>query len=881
MTDVLERLTAALADRYRIERQLGEGGMATVYLAEDVKHERKVALKVLRPELAAVIGAERFLSEIKTTANLQHPHILPLHDSGEADGLLFYVMPYIEGETLRDRLEREKQLPVADAVRIAAEVADALDYAHRQNVIHRDVKPENVLLHDGRALVADFGIALAASRSSDGTRLTETGMSLGTPHYMSPEQAMGERDLDARSDVYALGCVLYEMLAGEPPFDGPTAQSIVAKVVTAQPERLTTHRKTVPPHVEAAVDTALQKLPADRFASARDFSQALARPDLMVTSSRRSAAITRASWLKDWRSIAALAVAVLGLAFGLLGRSRADTPPAPVVRFDLALPDDRQIVSQYSPIAIAPDGARLAYVGVGAEPGAPRRLYVRAFDQLSPLPIPDTDGAGTIFFSPDGAWLGFWLDDEIRKAPLAGGPAVTIVPEARQFFGSATWTEDGYVVYTSELTALAAVPDAGGEARTIYTDSGYVVYVPTAFPGSLVGFGRAPVSPSGTRRFDEAEIVVVDRATGVTTTLLSGLSIESLAYSPSGHLVYRTGDDVLFAAPFDIDRVEITGPSVPLYEGVRRFALSRSGTLVLVSSDRGATGELRLVDRAGRDTLLADQRRDYLFPRFSPDGRKVAVEIHDEAGGHIWIYDRDARTLARLTTEGHNSRPAWSPDGRQVAYSSARDSLTGIYRMNADGGGVERAIGPRLTAPYTEFSWSPDGARVAFERRGTNRSRDIWTVSVERDSVLRALVETPASEFDPAYSPDGRWIAYVSDESGRDEVYVRASSGRGGRFLVSTDGGRGAQWSGSGELYYIGDDEWLWAATLEFDPEFRVIGRERLFDTSPFGVFSPSSYGVHPDGQSFVFVHSEGRELAIEVVLNWANELRGRVGPAR
>ncbi|MHC4107210.1 MAG: serine/threonine-protein kinase, partial [Planctomycetota bacterium] len=303
------RLADALADRYRIERELGAGGMATVYLAEDLKHERKVALKVLRPELAAVIGAERFLSEIKTTANLQHPHILPLHDSGEAGGLVFYVMPYIEGETLRDRLEREKQLPVADAVRIGAEVADALDYAHRHNVIHRDVKPENVLLHDGRALVADFGIALAASRSSDGTRLTETGMSLGTPHYMSPEQAMGERDLDARSDVYALGCVLYEMLAGEPPFDGPTAQSIVAKVLTAQPERLTTYRKTVPPHVEAAVDTALQKLPADRFGSARDFSEALARSDLVDAYARWPAAMTRASWLKDWRSIAALTIA--------------------------------------------------------------------------------------------------------------------------------------------------------------------------------------------------------------------------------------------------------------------------------------------------------------------------------------------------------------------------------------------------------------------------------------------------------------------------------------------------------------------------------------------------------------------------------------------
>src|SRR5512140_711951 len=278
----MEHLRAALADRYAIERELGQGGMATVYLAHDLKHDRKVAVKVLRPELAAVIGAERFLKEIKTTANLQHPHILGLIDSGEADGLLWYAMPFVEGESLRDRLQREKQLPIPDAVRIATEVAGALDYAHRHGVIHRDIKPENILLHDGRALVADFGIALAASTA--GTRMTETGMSLGTPQYMSPEQAMGEREITARSDVYALGCVLYEMLVGDPPFTGSTAQAIVAKVVTEKPHSLIAQRHTVPPNLEAAVLTALEKLPADRFATAADLAAALANPSFATKS---------------------------------------------------------------------------------------------------------------------------------------------------------------------------------------------------------------------------------------------------------------------------------------------------------------------------------------------------------------------------------------------------------------------------------------------------------------------------------------------------------------------------------------------------------------------------------------------------------------------
>ncbi|HKE90865.1 MAG TPA: serine/threonine-protein kinase, partial [Gemmatimonadales bacterium] len=274
MIEGMDRLATALADRYRLERELGQGGMATVHLAHDVRHDRKVAIKVLRPELAAVIGAERFLREIKMLALLQHPHILGLIDSGEVNGTAYYVMPFVEGESLRDRLNREKQLPIADAVRLSQEVASALDYAHRHGVIHRDVKPENVLLHEGQALVADFGIALAVA-SAGGSRMTETGMSLGTPHYMSPEQAMGERDITARSDVYALGVLTYEMLLGEPPFTGPTAQAIVAKVLTEKPGSLVARRSRIPAHVEDAVLTALEKLPADRFATAAEFATTL------------------------------------------------------------------------------------------------------------------------------------------------------------------------------------------------------------------------------------------------------------------------------------------------------------------------------------------------------------------------------------------------------------------------------------------------------------------------------------------------------------------------------------------------------------------------------------------------------------------------------
>ena len=358
-------LAAALEDRYRIERPVGQGGMAMVFLAHDERHDRQVALKVLRPELAAVIGAARFLAEIKTTANLQHPHILPLFDSGEVEGTVFYVMPYVEGESLRDRLNREKQLPVEEAVRLAREVASALDYAHRRGVVHRDIKPENILLHDGQAMIADFGISLAVSRSDGGTRMTETGMSLGTPHYMAPEQAMGEREITAKADVYALGCVLYEMLTGEPPFTGSSAQAIVARAITEQPRGIVIQRRTVPAHVEATTLKALEKLPADRFASAAAFAAAL--DDRAFTGSAETAAGAAATvGARRWRARAVAplaAVSLVSIALLVWALTRP-APEAPVSRYALSFDSASAPLPQF-PFGVSPDGAHLVYVGLG------------------------------------------------------------------------------------------------------------------------------------------------------------------------------------------------------------------------------------------------------------------------------------------------------------------------------------------------------------------------------------------------------------------------------------------------------------------------------------------------------------------------------------
>jgi len=434
---MIHRLNAALADRYFIERELGEGGIATVYLAEDLRHKRRVALKVLKPELAAVVGGERFLSEIETTARLQHPNILPLFDSGEVDGFLFYVMPYVDGESLRDRLEREKQLPVDEAVRIAMEVAEGLHSAHGHGVVHRDIKPANIMVSQGRPVVADFGIALAVSVAG-GHRLTETGLSLGTPHYMSPEQATGDQVVGPAADVYSLGCVLYEMLVGEPPYTGSTAQAILGKVITSEPSSVTEQRRAVPPHVDAVVARSLEKVPADRFASALDFAKALADEGFRHgTGGARAGEPTRASalTLAGWGLAAVLGALCLWLASALSGGA---TPE--VRRLALAVPED---VRPGWSLAITPDGSALVLTqGRDRESGS---LYIHRLDDLSRIPIPGSEGGQDPVVSPDGLSVAFVGREGLRVASLSGGPAETLLEGRAQELCCLQWGMDGYV----------------------------------------------------------------------------------------------------------------------------------------------------------------------------------------------------------------------------------------------------------------------------------------------------------------------------------------------------------------------------------------------------------------------------------------------------
>ncbi|MCL4867105.1 MAG: protein kinase, partial [Gemmatimonadales bacterium] len=553
-----------------IEREVGQGGIATVYLAQDLRHDRKVALKVLRPELSAILGADRFLVEIKTTANLQHPHILPLHDSGEAAGMVFYVMPFVEGESLRDRLNREKQLGVEDAVRIAREVADALDYAHRHGVIHRDIKPENILLHDGRAVVADFGIALAAARSDGGSRMTETGMSLGTPHYMSPEQAMGDREITARADVYALGCVLYEMLMGEPPFTGPTAQAIVAKVMTEAPHALSIHRKSIPPAVEATVLQSLEKLPADRFDTAADFAAAL-EGRLATRTTAHVRAAQAGSGSGRWRAIA-MAVGVVALGLGALAVwALGRETEAQVVRVSVAFPETQRLRTVSTRrFAISPDGLRIVYVGpdsIGTQ------LWVRELSALSARPLPGTSNAQAPFFSPDGESVGFFTDamGDLRVVPIAGGPSISVVRDSASAWGG-DWGEDGMLYYSNANSGVARVPSSGGVPEVLGLPDSALGQTELDWPQLLPG-GKGVLVQIWRSSIGDAEIGVLDLSTGRARPIIEGAIGR---YIPTGHAVYATFTGNLMAVPFDPDRLEVTGAPAAVAEGVQVDAASGS-----------------------------------------------------------------------------------------------------------------------------------------------------------------------------------------------------------------------------------------------------------------------------------------------------------------
>ena len=890
MNDAIARLDAALVDRYVIDRELGAGGMATVYLAHDVRHDRPVALKVLRPELSAILGAERFLAEIKTTANLQHPHILSLFDSGEADGLVFYVMPFVEGESLRDRLTREKQLPVEDAVRIASEVADALEYAHKRGVIHRDIKPENILLHDGHALVADFGIALAVSRGDGGTRMTETGMSLGTPHYMSPEQAMGEREVTPKADVYALGCVLYEMLTGEPPFTGPTAQAIIARVMTEEPRSLTLQRRTIPPHVEAVVQRALEKLPADRFPTAADFAAALTNPAFGQTTAgsgarRASAGGLRARW-KDpiVVGLAAVTVASLALAVMLLRRPAANAPLRPV-RFLFSGSDSARATQNTPwPAAISPDGGTLVYAV--AERGGGGVLYSRRMDQLEGHPIPGTSGASQPLFSPDGQWLAFEAGTQQKKVRLDGSAPVTIAEGAGDNGADWTTTDELVVGSTGKMHGLSHVSIAGGELAPLTrpdSGNGELDHLwPIALPD-----GRTIVFTVWSGALATAQLAMTD-LDGKSITRLNLKGIRPLAVL-DGALVYLQADGAVLAVRLNARRKRVEGKPVPVLDPVPVGAANNgnSGIFVsrggaLVSAQGVHRAQLRWVGRDGVTHPISQEARDFSAPRLSPDGRRIAVIAADGSRNDVWILDLAMGTLSRLTSVETVTSVEWSRDGTRVVYSAAgTGSRAAIWAQSA---GVAAAPTRLVELPFLSpiADLAPDGRSLLLQSLVENEWA-VLRVPLDSGRALREFSEPRTNATAPRFSPDGRWTAIASFETGASEVYVRSFPQPTVKVQVSVGGGDEPVWSADGTRLYYRSGNAIVEARMATTPVVRVVSRDTAFAPIPSGglLFGQANFDVSRDGSRIVIPVSQSETYQLVVVPNWLTEFRQRMATDR
>jgi serine/threonine-protein kinase len=852
VTDQLSNLSSELSDRYQVERELGAGGMATVYLALDLRHQRPVAIKVIRPDLAAVLGADRFLHEIRVTANLQHPNILPLFDSGSAGGSLYYVMPYVNGESLRQRLQREKQLPVEEAVRIVTEVAGALDYAHRRGLIHRDIKPENVLLQEGRALVADFGIALAV-QTAGGSRLTESGLALGTPSYMSPEQATGDRQLDARTDVYSLGCVAYEMLAGEPPHQGPTLQAIMARVMTETPRPLAVTRPAVPPNVAAAVHRALQRAPADRFQAAAEFAAALVRP--MPSDSE-----AKPSRLADPRILVALAAtAAIAFVAGMaLGRG-VKRPPRIQERVELYLGTDstNQIDERFAhPVRISRDGRRIVYVGKRPTGTA---LFLRNLGDRETRRIQGTDGASTPAFSPGGDSVAFFADQTIRKVAVSGGAPVTVVTDVgvAETFDGLDWGTDGRLVYTAGRPGgMFSLSSAGGTSPQLVAAAAQCGIFRFAAPALLPG-GRAVLAQCG------SEIFAVPRVAGAPKRL--GVMGTSPRFA-AGRMLYRGTDGTLFAQPFDPGTLTVSGDPSAISGDVERaltgqaeYDISESGSLVHVV--RGTATQIAMLDAGGTERVILTGE-DAFYPRFSPEGDRIAYTKEYPTGGELWASSLVQGTAQRLVHEGLPSYPSWSPDGRRILFSSFRAGEVDLWSVGSDGGEPKLLFGgPRF---QQQPSLTRDGKWITFVDSPNEAGADLAAVNTAPNSQAEVLLATPFLETQPTVSPDGRWLAYVSNESGTSEVYIRPFRREGGRRVISVGGGDGPVWSWPGTAIYYRHGTQLIIASLGPGDPPDVRERRILFDR-PNDVVQLVNrhWDVSPDGSKFVFVTRPGERQIV------------------
>ena len=873
---------------YEIVALIGAGGMGEVYRARDTRLGRDVAIKVLPSQFAADADLRaRFEREARTVSSLDHPHICPLYDVGEHDGIAYLVMPHLEGETLEQRL-RNGALPIDQALQYGIEIADALDKAHRKGIVHRDLKPGNIMLTKSGATLLDFGLAKARPAAVAGNlsmlpttppNLTAQGMLLGTFQYMAPEQLEGG-EADARSDIFAFGAVLYEMVTGKRAFEGKSQASLISAIMSSTPAPLSALQPLSPPGLDRVVKKCLEKDPDERWQSAHDLEDELKwvaeGSAATAVAPAASRAGHRSSARLAWATVGVLSVALIAGAL-LWGRERWRATPdgADAIRFSATLPEGWVLAriqpggGATAPLAVSPDGRQLAFVGLG--PDRTRKIWIRALDSLTAVPLTGTEGGSAPFWSPDSRSIGFFADGSLKKIDAAGGPAITLCAVTRHMGG--TWGTSGVIVFaTAPPEPLQKVSASGG--------------VPT--PATRFGKGetqhwRPSFLPDGRHFLYRSNTVgekgpfYVASIDSTDSTLVLQADSSNAIYS-QGHLLFLLGT-TLMAQPFDPERLVLSGEPTPVAEPIQTqspvpigmFSASANGVLAYRTGENSGT-DLVWFDRAGKVLSKLGEPALYLDLELSPDGRRLAVGVMDAGprGTDLWIFDIARNFRTRFTSDPAQELGArWTADGKDIAYYVEGK---GLFLKPSGGSGAERRL---LEAAHNEYpdDWTADGRSLLFERDDAKTSWDLWVLPLESGAKPYPFIQAPLRQEYGRFSPDGRWVAYRSTESGREEIYVVPFPGPGDKVQVSTNGGNFPRWRRDGkEIFYLRVDGMVVASAVDGSAAaFRAGVETPLFDGNTV-MLGNWPYDVTADGQRFV-VNSrldDAPVTPVTVVVNWA-----------
>jgi len=895
--------TGQTISHYKILEKLGEGGMGVVYKAEDTKLKRTVALKFLPQRLSASEqDKSRFIQEAQAASALNHPNVCTIHDIQEHDGQMFIVMEFVDGQTLE---EKKGTISLKQAIDIGIQIADGLAAAHEKGIVHRDIKPENIMIRkDGIVQIMDFGLAKLRGKI---TRLTKEGSTVGTAGYMSPEQVQGN-DADHRSDIFSFGVLLYELFAGQLPFKGVHETALAYEIVNVDPAPISSIKPEIDPTLDAIVLECLEKDPNERTQSVKQVAidlKRFKRESSRQRVSRVSAArpIVKPEYsgqqipsgapkerLRVWQIISAV-LAVALIASGWMLMHKNSVVPT-VARFAIVVPKEQQIdVQNYPAVGISPDGSRIVYKANG-------RLYLRKIEGFVGEPIPGTEDGVSPFFSPDGRWMGFFAGGKLKKVPLNGG-AVVVIADAQNNRG-ASWAKDGTIIFTpTGRGGLCRVKEEGGDVQP-FTNADSARNERTHRWPQCLADGKTVLFTVGSMGspdyYEDATIEAVNLTTGERKVLLKGASTGR--YLPSGYLVY-SHSGTLFAVPFDLDRLEVKGAPFPVLDGVSsdvttgavNYSCAENGTLVYIPGQSTITDRmLALIDLNGKVSVLRAAERSYVDPRMSPDGKRIAVAIQSTKDFDIWVYDILRNTMTRLTFGGANRSPVWSPDSRRIAYSdntggpNVTAGKSRVVIIQADGSGTPVAIAMNYDRTYVN-SWSRDGSMLFATVPQQGMGWDLWVLPLNDDRKPWAFLSTRFDEAFPSLSPDGKWIAYVSNEAGSSQVYVRPFPRGEGKWQISTDVASTTQWSGDGKLLFYGTTSGIMSVPIT-GTQSLTAGQPRVVLKGYRGVNveSAMSYDISPDAHSILVTRpkeGEGVFQEINVVLNWFDDIKKTVSAGK